>query len=182
MREDILDFILRHGDKLIIEHLAFRLGKNEYRIERRIDVDGYYYTLFLLNKSYRYEEVHSAGNIIDLIRAFIAKAESGSSARVFGHDVIISPSTGRWIYSDDKTMIGHNRRCPQCGDYPTKEGGDPCIGILEGVSYACCGHGDERYAYVAFKDGSDTLRGQDALEYFRRFSSRVWLEEDDQTV
>lgn len=32
---------------------------------------------------------------------------------------------------------------------------DPCVGILPGVKFACCGHGDQRYegAYIFFENG-----------------------------
>jgi len=44
--------------------------------------------------------------------------------------------------------------CRQCrrwyvpGDEP-----DPCLGTLEGVAGACCGHGNDKIAYVAFSNG-----------------------------
>lgn len=34
---------------------------------------------------------------------------------------------------------------------------DPCLGKLPGVAFACCGHGDAKYAYIAFENGV-TLR------------------------
>ena len=47
-----------------------------------------------------------------------------------------------WIYSDDKTPLeGHERPCTRCGRMPTPEGYDACLGHIEGVTSACCGHG-----------------------------------------
>lgn len=31
--------------------------------------------------------------------------------------------------------------CPKCKEPPTPEGYDACIGYVEGVTSACCGHG-----------------------------------------
>jgi len=47
-----------------------------------------------------------------------------------------------------------NHPCPKCHKLPGPSGHDPCIDQLEGVSFACCGHGDPSQAYVAF-DGED---------------------------
>lgn len=59
--------------------------------------------------------------------------------------------------------------CKHCGQLPTKEGYDACIGYLPGVVYACCGHGKEN-PYVVFKNGKyrkfeniDEMRG-----YFKK--------------
>lgn len=47
-----------------------------------------------------------------------------------------------WRYSDDNTLLNENTRpCKRCGQYPTSEGYDACLGKIEGVSSACCGHG-----------------------------------------
>ena len=40
---------------------------------------------------------------------------------------------------------------------------DPCLGVLPGVSYACCGHGDPDDAYVAFENGI-VFRGFNVIE------------------
>lgn len=34
-----------------------------------------------------------------------------------------------------------DRPCIRCGNPPTPEGYDACLGHLEGVKSACCGHG-----------------------------------------
>jgi hypothetical protein len=49
-----------------------------------------------------------------------------------------------------------SRECTACGATVTEGQPDPCIGFIPGVSAACCGHGGEVPAYVAFyrSDGS----------------------------
>lgn len=42
---------------------------------------------------------------------------------------------------DDKTSITNERLCVKCGQPPTSEGYDACLGYIEGVKSACCGHG-----------------------------------------
>lgn len=47
----------------------------------------------------------------------------------------------------------------------TSEGHDPCLGTLDGVSNACCGHGVTEEAYVQFGDGT-IISGSDAVKFF----------------
>jgi hypothetical protein len=50
-----------------------------------------------------------------------------------------------WRYADDGTPAedwgGMARPCVRCGQMPTPEGHDACLGTLPNVSAACCGHG-----------------------------------------
>lgn len=39
---------------------------------------------------------------------------------------------------------------------------DDCLGMLPGLANACCGHNDEKSAYVQFLDGS-CVRGKNAI-------------------
>ncbi len=48
-------------------------------------------------------------------------------------------------------------KCGLCSDADMTEP-DPCIGMLPGVRFACCGHGVEGQAYVMLRDGT-TFRG-----------------------
>ncbi len=57
--------------------------------------------------------------------------------------------------------------CGHCDLMNTDEGHDGCIGTLIGVKNACCGHGEERMAYVQFLDGVE-LRGDEALSAIKR--------------
>ena len=54
--------------------------------------------------------------------------------------------------------------CGHCGLKRTSEGHDGCIGELNNVMNACCGHGENKVAYVQFLDGS-CIRGDKALKY-----------------
>lgn len=63
-----------------------------------------------------------------------------------------------------------NGECRACGlarlPGDVTRGGDladPCLGVLPGVSFACCGHGNRRLAYAAFTDGS-CIRGFDVID------------------
>jgi hypothetical protein len=41
---------------------------------------------------------------------------------------------------------------------------DPCLGVLPGVSYACCGHGVAEKTYIAFENGV-VIRAFDRIEF-----------------
>lgn len=58
-----------------------------------------------------------------------------------GHEIYYDFVTEYWRYSDTGERINHNRKCVRCGCLPTKDGHDNCLGIIVGVSSACCGHG-----------------------------------------
>lgn len=57
-----------------------------------------------------------------------------------------------------KSMLCHDgprepdMPCVRCGEMPTKEGYDACLGSLPGVFAACCGHGVEE-GYILFENG-----------------------------
>lgn len=64
--------------------------------------------------------------------------------------------------------------CSYCGLNRTEEGYDGCIGFLQGVKNACCGHGETKMAYVQFdnneyQENPNKIRisGKEALEYIR---------------
>lgn len=46
-----------------------------------------------------------------------------------------------WVYADNGQPVDDLRPCPKCGEMPTAEGYDACLGFVHGVSSACCGHG-----------------------------------------
>jgi len=69
-----------------------------------------------------------------------------------------------WIYSDSQEPVASNhthKPCGHCDRAYTEEGHDGCLGTLQGLMNACCGHGNIEEAYVQFWDGS-CVRGQDA--------------------
>jgi len=50
-----------------------------------------------------------------------------------------------WRYKDNNNLlINENRPCVRCGKYPTPEGYDACLGHINGIESACCGHGFEK--------------------------------------
>ncbi len=55
------------------------------------------------------------------------------------------------------------RTCDLCGEAIQDDSPDPCIGFLDGVEGACCGHGGPD-AYVFF-GGDDTMGGLEALHW-----------------
>lgn len=72
-----------------------------------------------------------------LINDYIQKNEAGEPKRV---------------YLDNGKPYDQMRPCAFCGQPPTKDGHDACLGGLPGVKNACCGHGRHR-GYVNFVNG-----------------------------
>ena len=56
-----------------------------------------------------------------------------------GHQIIFRGK--RWYYTDNGAPLSEDRACIKCGGLPTPEGHDACLGRIEGVISACCGHG-----------------------------------------
>ena len=67
-----------------------------------------------------------------------------------GHEIYFK--NGNWYYVDNNELYKDERACKKCGGFPTKEGYDACLGYLEGVSQACCGHGIEGEEYYIKKE------------------------------
>ena len=57
-----------------------------------------------------------------------------------GHKIFHVCGEG-WKYCDTGELIDEMRACASCGERPTAEGHDYCLGELPGVEAACCGHG-----------------------------------------
>lgn len=71
---------------------------------------------------------------------------------------------GEYVYSDTQTpTAGFERDCGYCGKSNTKEGHDGCLGEIPNVMNACCGHGEEREAYLQYWDGS-VIAGSQAIK------------------
>ncbi|MGP9796185.1 hypothetical protein ACT3UJ_02320 [Halomonas sp. 86] len=70
------------------------------------------------------------------------------------------------LYTPDMAGSGQRGICAKCGLPPTPEGHDGCLGTLDEklVMNACCGHGNDRQAYVQFWDGGD-VRGSEAIKF-----------------
>ena len=73
---------------------------------------------------------------------------------------------GLWLYRDTRRPVSDDpeRSCGICGEPNSPEGHDPCIARLHGVINACCGHGDNRDAYVMF-DPDRRLSGDAAVKW-----------------
>lgn len=63
-----------------------------------------------------------------------------------GHEIYFKE--GNWYYADNDSIHDDSRPCKKCKCYPTSEGYDACLGHVEGVTSACCGHGAEEYYEV----------------------------------
>ena len=50
---------------------------------------------------------------------------------------------GVWFYLDTMTPDDNSRPCKRCGKLPIN-GYDACLGHIDGVKSACCGHGVEK--------------------------------------
>ena len=60
-----------------------------------------------------------------------------------------------WRYCDNDEAVDDTRECVRCGNPPTAEGYDDCLGFLEGAESACCGHGiEDGYIIVEVSDGT----------------------------
>jgi len=55
----------------------------------------------------------------------------------------------------------NNPICKKCDKVRDGKSPDPCLGYLPGVSYACCGHGEQ--GYIKFENGI-TIRGKFSIE------------------
>lgn len=79
-----------------------------------------------------------------------------------GHEIEFL--NGEWVYCDTKEPTQSSfgeRSCGYCNEFRTPEGHDACLGTLNGVMNACCGHGQINEAYVQFMDGY-SIHGKDA--------------------
>ena len=94
-----------------------------------------------------------------------------------GHRVHWDGTT--WRY-DDGTEATTERPCVSCGATAAPDGPDPCLGVLPGVSSACCGHGVEApYVVTARFPGEAAVwplapnRGLTGPEGLHRCNSRT---------
>ena len=96
---------------------------------------------------------------------------------LFGHPVYVDPrepqgrTLHKWRYedTDELTKGAAPRACPECGEYETEDGHDPCIANLPGVRNACCGHGNNQ-RYIQLDDENRThLEGEAMNNYLRKY-------------
>lgn len=66
-----------------------------------------------------------------------------------GHPIYFDGQVWRYVDTDEPTAsTWQNRPCGRCNRFPTADGHDACLGTLPGVMNACCGHGQQKDAYV----------------------------------
>ena len=98
----------------------------------------------------------STGNFRKLQRARDKFKENGHGT-FRGHPIIFKEE--QWFYMDTMEPLpafgGELRPCAKCGSEKWSGDGhvDECLGLLPGVSNACCGHGDRSEAYIVFNNG-----------------------------
>lgn len=70
--------------------------------------------------------------------------------RIRGRDAYYDPDAEQWRWADTDRPATDERPCPSCGLTAEPGGPDPCIGMVPGVTAACCGHGhdEDRYRVV----------------------------------
>ncbi|GAA0581126.1 hypothetical protein GCM10008997_32520 [Halomonas salifodinae] len=78
------------------------------------------------------------------------------------------------MYTPDLIGSGQFGVCANCGLGPTPEGHDGCLGTLPGdaVMNACCGHGDDRQAYIQYWDGG-RIAGPEAVNEQKRMKEEA---------
>jgi hypothetical protein len=91
----------------------------------------------------------------------------GQQSQTMGHVITWNETADAWYFDDGTVADDNGRPCVLCQRPETPEGHDPCLGTLEGVTNACCGHGDVIHAYVSYPNG-EVIRMQDALDLFTR--------------
>lgn len=76
-------------------------------------------------------------------------------------------------YTPEMAGSGQRGRCAHCGELPTPEGHDGCVGTLPEsvVMNACCGHGRDSQAYVQYW-GGEIVRGAQAIEQIEELKAR----------
>ena len=73
-----------------------------------------------------------------------------------GHKIFFGNK--KWRYMDNIEPLDPKRPCKKCGLEPIElkskmgDNVDACLGVLEGVKSACCGHGVED-GYIMYEDG-----------------------------
>lgn len=84
-----------------------------------------------------------------------------------GNPIYLDASCGEWRFTDSNRPVRdchQDKPCGKCGQMPTAEGHDPCLGELPGVVNACCGHGRREEAYIQFATGV-RVAGFDSVEH-----------------
>ncbi|KZX11183.1 hypothetical protein [Methanobrevibacter curvatus] len=73
-----------------------------------------------------------------------------------GHEIIINWPNDKDVYADNGEIADIKRPCVRCGEMPSPEGYDNCIGYVECAQYVCCGHGKEA-GVIMLKNGRNLI-------------------------
>ncbi len=89
-----------------------------------------------------------------------------AQAKWRGHNIVFENDV--WVYADSKEPVSEesDRRCCFCKKENREDDHDACLGVLDGVMNACCGHGVEEDAYVQLNDKS-VMRGEKAISFIQ---------------
>ena len=92
------------------------------------------------------------------------------TGHMFGHK-IYQDEKGCWRWADNGMNADKNPRpCPKCNQLPNKNGHDPCLGTIEGVFAACCGHGIQDGIILWYP--GDSPRNEDGHYWYAIFERR----------
>lgn len=89
-----------------------------------------------------------------------------------GHPIRFDGEQWCYINDDSPTVGAAERPCGHCGRARSPEGHDGCLGTVPGVVNACCGHGEDRRAYVVLASGK-RLGGTEAVTWLRAHAPGV---------
>ncbi len=81
-----------------------------------------------------------------------------ATAYTRGYEIFFDEKDNMWKYCDSHDSSKHKRACKRCGRIPLKGGYDACLGKIEGVKHACCGHGIESQKYMIYKNKKSIKR------------------------
>ena len=71
---------------------------------------------------------------------------------IMGHEVYTSEDLLTHRNNRGQFINPYKLKCRKCGKVANKDGQDPCIANLPGVTDACCGHGRHE-GYIVFENG-----------------------------
>lgn len=126
----------------MLKHLKIYIDlKNK---SKNNDKDIYLFRIF--NKFFIF--IYKGKNIKYIRNKKILKRYAEVTKYSRGHKVYGFYNCTSWFYFDNNKIFDNSRPCKKCGEYPTEEGYDACLGELKGVKYACCGHGDKNKSYM----------------------------------
>ncbi len=72
-----------------------------------------------------------------------------------GQELYFDDVKQQWFYSDTNEPYSYTDiiKCSKCKLDIKENEPDPCLGYLQGVKYACCGHGLDDNAYIMLDNG-----------------------------